>query len=110
MERFVGAAQDGLLSFCKAERGEDAVTLPDPVAMACVLWDGYLQASVICHASVMTEETETYGQVILYKKGYGYDRPVSFEHYNVAVASKTRADMFKPWFMQTMKNAKTAKG
>lgn len=102
-ERFVGAAINGLMSFNQTAIGQDIATLPDPIAMACVLWDGYMLESVPCHASVVTDPGETYGQVLFYKEGHGYDVPVTFDSYHVAVASETADEQFKPWFLQTLK-------
>lgn len=104
-ERFIGAALNGLMVFNQTAIGQDIATLPDPIAMACVLWDGYMQESSSCHASVITQPGETYGQVLFYKEGHGYDVPFSFDTYNVSVASQTRSDLFKTWFLQTLKDS-----
>lgn len=103
LERFIGAAINGLMKFNNENRGRDIADLPDPTAMACMLWEGYVQESVPCHASVIVEPGETYGQVILYQQGFGYDSPVTFDHYNVAVVKQSRDDMFKTWFFETLK-------
>lgn len=103
IEKFIGTALNGLMEFNKNNRGEDIADLPDPIAMACMLWDGYIEETVSCHASVVVEPGETYGQVILYKEGYGYDSPVKIDNYNVAVVSETRDDMFKTWLFETLK-------
>lgn len=63
--------------------------------MACVLWDDYLKKTQPCHASVMTDDNEAYGQVILYKEGYGYDSQVTFDNYNFYVATETDSKIFK---------------
>lgn len=105
LEQFLGKALNGLLVFNRDNIGKEIATLPDPIAMACVLWEGYMQESVPCHASVMVEPGETYGQVILYQQGFGYDSPVTFDSYNVSVATVTRDDVFKAWFFHTLKQA-----
>lgn len=105
LERFIGTALNGLLEFNRDNIGKEIATLPDPIAMACVLWEGYMLESISCHASVIVEPGETYGQVILYQEGFGYDSPVTFDCYNVAVATVTRDDMFKTWFIDTLKQA-----
>ena len=105
LEKFIGTALGGLLAFNRDNIGKEIATLPDPIAMACVLWEGYMQEAVSCHASVIVEAGETYGQVILYQEGFGYDSPVTFDAYNVSVATVTRDDMFKTWFLETLKRA-----
>jgi purine nucleosidase len=104
LEYFIGTALNGLMQFNQTAIGQDIATLPDPIAMACVLWSDYALASVPCHASVITDPGETYGQVLFYKEGHGYDVSFSFDNYNVSVVTETRSDLFKTWFMQTLKN------
>ena len=43
----------------------------------------------------MTDDNEAYGQVILYKEGYGYDSQVTFDNYNFYVATETNSKIFK---------------
>lgn len=103
IEKFLGTAMNGLMEFNSNNRGKDIADLPDPIAMGCMLWDGYIEETVDCHASVIVEPGETYGQVILYKKGFSYDFPVTFDNYNVSVITESRDDMFKTWFFETLK-------
>lgn len=104
LEYYIGTALNGLMKFNQTAIGQDIATLPDPIAMGCVLWSDYIQASVPCHASVITDPGETYGQVLFYKEGHGYDVSFSFDNYNVSVVTETRSDLFKTWFLQTLKN------
>lgn len=107
LEYYIGAALNGLMEFNQTAIGQDIATLPDPIAMGCVLWSDYIQESVPCHASVITDPGETYGQVLFYKEGYGYDVSFSFDNYNVTVVTETRSDLFKTWFLQTLKNSQS---
>jgi len=104
LEYYIGTALNGLMKFNQTAIGQDIATLPDPIAMGCVIWSDYIQGSVSCHASVITDPGETYGQVLFYKEGHGYDVSFSFDNYNVAVVTETRSDLFKTWFMETLKN------
>ena len=104
LEYYIGTALNGLMKFNQTAIGQDIATLPDPIAMGCVLWSDYIQESVTCHASVITDPGETYGQVLFYKEGHGYDVSFSFDNYNVAVVTETRSDLFKTWFMETLKD------
>ncbi|MEE3427880.1 MAG: nucleoside hydrolase [Ruminococcus sp.] len=92
---FIAKAYSGLLAFNKKARGSEFGDVPDGVAMACVLWDGYLKETKPCHAIVMTDDNDAYGQVILYKKGIGYDSGIKFKDYNFNVAYKTDSKVFK---------------
>lgn len=104
LEYYIGTALNGLMKFNQTAIGQDIATLPDPIAMGCVLWSDYIQESVTCHASVITDPGETYGQVLFYKEGHGYDVSFSFDNYNVSVVTETRSDLFKTWFMETLKD------
>lgn len=92
---YVAKALSGLVKFNKEGRGNEIANVPDGIAMACVLWDGYMTETKACHASVMTKNDETYGQVILYQKDYGYDSGITFDNYSFYVATKTASETFK---------------
>lgn len=95
LSEFFAKAFSGLIEFNTETRGLPIADDADGVAMACVLWDGYLKKTQPCHASVMTDDNEAYGQVILYKEGYGYDSQVTFDNYNFYVATETDSKIFK---------------
>ena len=100
---FVSKSFAGLLKFYAEKRGLSEVDIPDGVAMACALWDGYLLETKACHASVITEDNEAYGQVILYQKGFGYDSGIKFDDYSFSVASKTADETFKETLIWLLK-------
>ena len=101
---FVSRSFAGLLRFYAEKRGLKQVDIPDGVAMACALWDGYLLETKACHATVMTEDNEAYGQVILYQEGFGYDNGVEYDDYNFSVASKTADQSFKKTLIELLKD------
>ena len=53
--------------------GEESVAVCDPVALLCAMDEDFLRDSITCHGSCITEEGETYGEVLFYKKGFTYD-------------------------------------
>ena len=57
-----------------------------------------------CDATVMTEDNEAYGQVILYQEGFGYDNGVEYDDYNFSVASKTADQSFKKTLIELLKD------
>lgn len=101
---YVSKALSGLTNYNKEARGNEIADVPDAIAMACVLWDDYIIETKACHASVMTKNDETYGQVILYQKDYGYDTGIKFDDYNFYVVTKTASETFKPKFAQLLEN------
>ena len=57
-----------------AKNGEKGTANCDAVTMTCVLQDDFVTKTRKCHASCITTEGETYGQVLLYMEGKAYDR------------------------------------
>ena len=103
---FVSKSFAGLLRFYAEKRGLQQVDIPDGVAMACALWDGYLLETKACHAAVMTEDNEAYGQVLLFQEGFGYDNGVEYDDYSFYVASKTADKAFKKTLIELLKDDK----
>ena len=57
-----------------------------------------------CHAAVMTDDDDCYGQVVLYQAGYGYDSGVTFDSYNFDVATKTASETFKDTLLKLLES------
>ena len=95
LSEYVAKAFSGLIKFNTEARGLAIADDADGVAMACALWDGYLKETQPCHAVVMTEDNDAYGQVILYQQGYGYDSGKTFNDYEFYVATETDSETFK---------------
>lgn len=95
LSEFFAKSFSGLVNFNLNARGAAVADNPDSVCMACVLWDGFMQETEECHASVQTLDNETYGDVILYKKGYGYDTGVTFDDYSFSVVTKINSKIFR---------------
>lgn len=95
LSEFVSKSFRALYEFNKDESGNSFADCPDGVAVACALWDGYLKKTESCHASVITNNDEAYGEVILYKKSFTYDTQVTFDNYNFYIATETESDTFK---------------
>lgn len=98
LSEFVAKAFSGLIAFNTEARGLPIADDADGVAMACVLWDGYMLETQPCHAVVMTDDNEVYGQVVLFKEGYGYDSGVTYDSYDFNVVTKTESSAFKNTF------------
>ena len=71
----------------------------DCLAMTCIIYPDFVKDTVSCHGSCITEQGETYGQVIFYKKGFTYDLVQNDFDYNVElisdVAGEDYFDLFK---------------
>jgi purine nucleosidase len=72
------------------------IDLPDPVAMGVFLWDDIIINKISCHAKVIINQDETYGQVIFYHNQH----LVLSEAYqnlpkNVTLITKIDSELFK---------------
>ena len=95
LQKYVADSFSGLVRFNSEKNGAAFADCPDGLLMACAIWDGFIKDIQPCHASVMTDDDETYGQVILYKKGVGYDTGVTFDSYDFNVITDIDDDVFK---------------
>ena len=68
--------------------------LPDAVAMACLVWPDFVEATARCYGSCITVPGECYGQVIFYKEGFTYDSQPKIGACNVDVVTKAKKDVF----------------
>lgn len=95
LSEFFAKSFGGLVKFNEQANGKAYADNPDGTCMACVLWDGFVQDTEACHPVVMTEDNETYGQVVLYKKSRSYDSGITFEDYNFNVITKINSKGFR---------------
>lgn len=104
IEKFVATAISGYMEYNQTTQKKQIADLPDPVAMACLIWEDYMTETTLCHADVITASGETFGQVLFYKKDQSDNYAFPPESYNISVVSGTQSDMFRTWFMQTLRN------
>ena len=97
-EKFLAKACGKYFEFRRDQLHESSVVLFDAVALAAAVWDDFVLETVPCHASCITAEGETHGQVIFYRKNITYDTMITFDSYNVEVVSKIKAAGFVPRF------------
>ena len=89
LQVFIAKATGKLLEF-KQGNGINALDLPDAVAMATLVWPDFVQETVRCYGSCITEPGETYGMVIFYKEGFTYDSMPKIGTCNVSVVTKAK--------------------
>ena len=80
-----------------------AVANCDALAMLCVLDPNFVKDSITCHGSCITEEGETYGQVIFYKEGFTYDVAANDFNYNVTLVSEVDAANYFNSYLSSIK-------
>ncbi|QWC00146.1 nucleoside hydrolase [Mycoplasmatota bacterium] len=86
--------------------GQEFIDLPDPIAMGVLLWPEIVEKELKTHAKVMTNQDETYGQVIF----YGDKRLVLANQYqsldkNVSLVTKINHALFKTKLINILKNS-----
>ena len=93
--KFVTLSFTKLREFYESNRSDGAVDNPDSMAMMCVVCDNFVNDTIKCHGSCITQKGETYGQVIFYKQGFTYDVAANDFDYNVSlISSVNQADYF----------------
>ena len=66
----------------------------DSIAMMSALYPGFINETIPCHASCITQEGETYGQVLFYKEGFQYDAVTKDFDYNVTLVNNVDKDEY----------------
>ena len=94
---FISASFSKLRDFYKSN-GCEAVMNCDPAAVLCALEPGFANETISCHGSCITDEGETYAQVIFYKEGFTYDAAKNDFVYNVTlVTDDDKSDYFETY-------------
>ncbi len=101
--RFLERATSQLLQFNYETRGIEIVDLPDALAMAAALWDGFVLESVNCYCRCCTQEGPNYGQVILYADGKTYEAVPHRPKANAEIITKINEKLFADKLSALMK-------
>ena len=84
--------------------GSETVMNCDALAVMCALRPGFVKSTVNTHARCITEQGETYSQVIFYKEGFTYDVVKNdFSYYAVLVTDVDKPTYFKN-YTEAIKN------
>ena len=98
--KFVAESFGKIREFYKSN-GSETVMNCDALAMMCALRPGFVKSTVNTHASCMTEQGETYSQVIFYKEGFTYDVVKNDFSYNIVLVT----DVDKPSYFKNYTEA-----
>lgn len=102
--KFLERATSELLQFNLRTRNQHMVDLPDAIAMAAALWDGFVVEQAACYCECCTEQNSTYGQVIFYKEGSTYEACPNVGKPNAYVLTKVNDSLFTERFMNLLAN------
>ena len=76
----------------------------DGMAMMCVLYPDFVKDSIQTHASCITQEGETYAQVIFYQEGFTYEMvPNAFDSYHVTLVTEVAKDSYFTRYLDAIK-------
>ena len=98
---FVAASFGKIREYYK-NNGNDAVMNCDGLAMMCVLYPGFVKDTVSTHASCITDEGETYAEVLFYKEGFTYDLVKNDFDYNVALVTEVDSTRYFEYYLEAV--------
>lgn len=84
--QFVAQSFGKIRDFYKSN-GSETVMNCDSLAMMCALYPGFIKDTADMHGSCITDEGETYAEVLFYRKGFTYDAAKNDFVYNVTLVT-----------------------
>lgn len=88
--------------FAFNQKSGNNMMVPDPIAVACLVWPDVLLETKSCYGEVCTDNDSTYGQVILYQEGAVYEAMPQIGSYHLDVVTKIDTKLFKERFMSAL--------
>ena len=85
--RFVTGSFSVIREFYAQNGSPGLVMNCDSTAMMCVIDPTFVDQTIRCHGSCMTDKNEAYAQVIFYKEGFTYDVVKNDFEYNVILVN-----------------------
>ena len=85
--KFITASFAKIREFYANNGAGDNVMNCDPALVMCLVDPDFVKETVSVHGSCITDEGETYGQVIFYKEGFTYDVAKNDFDYNVTLVT-----------------------
>ena len=92
--RFIAQACDFLADHNLETFGKRFADIPDAIAMASVVWPGFILDSINTSAHCITAKDTSYGQVIFFKENTFYDSVPEGLTYNVELVTKVASRTF----------------
>ncbi len=97
---FITASFEKIRQFYAANGLVGTVMDCDACAMMCVVNSDFVNSTISCHGSCITEPGETYGQVIFYQEGLAYDMITNNDYdYNVSLVSDVDKEEYFDLYM-----------
>ncbi len=101
--KFIYDSFGKIREFYAGNDSEDSTMNCDSVAMMCLVNPDFIKSSIQVHGSCITDEGETYAQVIFYKEGFTYDVVENDFDYNVTLITEVDKANYFNNYLQTIK-------
>ena len=85
------------------DNGSENVMNCDSVAMMCALYPEFVKNTLSTHASCITDEGETYSQVIFYKEGFTYDIAENDFDYDTVLVTEVDKSVYFDTYLEAIK-------
>ncbi len=83
---------------------EDLVMNCDPLTVMCLMYPDIIKETISASGSCITDEGETYGQVLFYINGFTYDVAKKDCLYNITLVSELDKKNYFNYYLKTIKN------
>ena len=100
---FVASSFGKIREFYAANGFPDATMNCDALAMLCVLRPDFVKSTIKAHGSCITQEGETYAQVIFYKEGFTYDVVANDFDHNVTLVTGVDSENYFKLYKETIR-------
>ena len=100
---FITASFGKIRAFYASNGSADATMNCDSLAMMCVLRPDFVRSTIQAHGSCITQEGETYAQVIFYKEGFTYDLVANDFDYNITLVTGVDKASYFDNYLNTIK-------
>ncbi len=101
--KFVTASFTKIRDFYASNGSSGSVMNCDALAMTCVIHPDFINKTIQCHGSCITDPGEAYAQVIYYQKGFTYDIAKNDFDYNVTLVNDVDKAHYFDLYLKTIK-------
>ena len=101
--KFIETAFGKIREFYASNGSANSVMNCDTVCMTCVLYPDFVEETIKCHGSCITDKGETFAQVIFYKEGFTYDVVSNDYDYNVTLVTNVKKEEYFDRFFEAIK-------
>ena len=100
---FVVASFGKIREFYAANGSAGSVMNCDSVAMLCALDPDFVEKTISCHGSCITDLGDAYAQVIFYQEGFTYDLVANDFDYNVTLVNQVKKDEYFQRYLERIR-------